>query len=135
MSESYVSDDAVPARELKAERKRRAMKIVNAYSAGGTGALLIPGALLTQVAVGGVAGKMLYDIAAVYEVKLTDHKAKAITASVLGGAHSIWISRYVGAYLEFIPGINVVGKGLVSAGILYTIGRLFVRHFENRAWR
>ena len=117
------------------ERKKRAMKLVNIYTAGGTGALLIPGALMTQVVVGGVVTKMLYDLAEIYDVKLTDHKAKVIIASLLGSTHSIWISRYIGGYLEFIPGINVVGKGIVSAGLLYMIGCLFIKHFESGSLR
>jgi len=60
-------------------------------------------------------------------------------AVVLGGAHSEWISVYLGDNLEKVsPGMVIIGntiaRPVVAAGITYAIGRLFVQHFTTGAW-
>ncbi len=49
-----------------------------------------------QVAVGGLISKMLYNLSALFGTKLTKQKNKAMIAAVLGGAHSEWVSVYLG---------------------------------------
>lgn len=130
---------AIPFQSISTQtqlsHKQRALHIVNTYALVSSGLILIPGALITQVIMGGILAKVLSDISSVYNVKLTDHKIKVLVASVLGGAHSTWISYYVARYIEFVPGINIVAKGIVSGVIIYSIGQLFIHHFESGAWR
>ncbi|MEN8221561.1 MAG: DUF697 domain-containing protein [Pseudomonadota bacterium] len=121
--------------ETKPTRKNRAMKTVNTYVllSGGVGFIPVP--LFDQVAIAGLSAKMLSDLCKIYEVKFSDHKIKAIVASVLGGAHSDWITYPVASNLsKFIPGVNLITRPVISGAIIYTIGRLFVRHFESGAW-
>ncbi len=120
-------------------RKSQAMKIVNKYVlfSGGTG--LIPAPFFDQVAIAGLLAKMLSELCQLYGVKLSDHKLKATVASVLGGAHSDWITYPIANYLQKLaPGINMVGtvitRPIISGAITYAIGRLFVNHFESGAW-
>jgi uncharacterized protein (DUF697 family) len=82
---------------------------------------------------------MLYDLSEIYGTSLTKQKNKAIIASVLGGAHSEWITYYLGDYVEkILPGMiaisNTIARPVVAAGIAYAIGRLFVKHFDSGAW-
>lgn len=82
---------------------------------------------------------MLYDLSELYGTSLTKQKNKAIIASVLGGAHSEWITVYLGDNVEkVLPGIvaisNTMARSVVAAGITYTVGRLFVKHFDSGAW-
>lgn len=83
--------------------------------------------------------KMLYDLSELYGTSLTKQKNKAIIASVFGGAHSEWITVYLGNNIEkVLPGMsvisNTIARPVVAAGITYTIGRLFVKHFDSGAW-
>jgi len=128
-----------PRRSTKNGRKKKnaeAMKIVNKYVllSGGTG--LIPVPFFDQVAIGVLLAKMLSDLCQLYGAKFSDNKIEAIVSSVLGGAHSDWITTYIGKYLyKIAPGINMVGsvitRPLVSAAITYVIGKNFVIHFES----
>lgn len=121
------------------QRRRRALKIVNRYTLllGGIG--LISSPLLYQAAVGGLVGKMLYDLNKLYGTSMTEQKSKAIIASVLGGAHSEWITSYLGNTVKkVLPNVSTVGNAVVrpvvAAGITYAIGKLFIKHFESGAW-
>ena len=54
---------------------------------------------------------------------LTKQKNKAIIASVLGGAHSEWITVYLGDNIEkVLPGMaaisNTMARPVVAAGII-----------------
>jgi uncharacterized protein (DUF697 family) len=89
--------------------------------------------------VSGLLGKMLYDLSELYGTNLTKQKSKAIIAVVLGGAHSEWITEYLGNNIKkVLPDLVAIGTGIarpvVAAGITYTIGRLFVKHFDSGAW-
>jgi uncharacterized protein (DUF697 family) len=139
-----VSDNVSPEKEqsvssqaeTKPARKNRAMKTVNTYVLLSGGVGFIPAPLFDQVAIAGLSAKMLSDLCQIYNVKLSDHKIKAIVVSVLGGAHSDWITYPVTFHLsKFIPGISLITRPVISGTIIYTIGRLFVHHFESRAWR
>lgn len=121
------------------ELRKQARKIVNNYTllAGSLGLVPIPS--IYQIAVGGLLGKMLYDLSELYGTNLSRQKNKAIIASVLGGAHSEWITVYLGNNIKkVLPGMVAIGTGVarpvVAAGITYTIGRLFIKHFDSGAW-
>jgi uncharacterized protein (DUF697 family) len=125
--------------QQRKQLRKRALKIVNNYTllSGGIGLITIP--IFYQIAVGGLLGKMLYDLSELYGSSLTKQKNKAIIASVLGGAHSEWITVYLGDNIEkILPGMvaisNTIARPVVAAGITYTIGRLFVKHFDSGAW-
>jgi len=82
---------------------------------------------------------MLYDLSELYGTNLTKQKNKALIASVLGGAHSEWITVYLGDTIEkVLPGMATIGNSkarpVVAAGITYAIGRLFIHHFDSGAW-
>jgi len=116
--------------------KKQALKTVNTYVLLSGGVGFIPAPLFDQVAIAGLSAKMLSDLCQIYQVKLSDHKIKVIVASVLGGGHSDWITYPVTIHLSrFIPGINLITRPLISGAIIYTIGQLFIHHFESKAWR
>ncbi len=119
--------------------RKRALKIVHNYTLLAGSAGLIPMPFFNQVAVGGLLSKMLYDLSKLYGSSLTKQKNKAIIAAVLGGAHSEWITVYLGDNIEkVLPGLSIISNSIarpfVAAGITYAIGRLFVKHFDSGAW-
>ncbi len=124
--------------QQRKQLRKRALKIVNNYTLLSGGMGLIPNPFY-QVAVGGLLGKMLYDLSELYGTSLTKQKNKAIIAAVLGGAHSEWITAYLGNNIEkILPDMaaigNTIARPVVAVGITYAIGRLFVKHFESGAW-
>jgi uncharacterized protein (DUF697 family) len=123
----------------RAARQNRAMKIVNKYVLLSGGVGLIPAPFFDQVAIAGLLAKMLSELCQVYQTKWSEHKIKTAVASVLGGAHSDWITYYITNYLnKLAPGINVVGgivtRPIIAGAITYTIGKLFVHHLNSGAW-
>jgi len=121
------------------KRKDHALKIVNKYVLVSGGIGLIPAPFFGQVAIAALLAKMLNDLCQVYNTKLSEHKSKAIVASVLGGAHSDWITYYLTNFFnKIVPTMNMVGgvvvRPLISGTITYAIGRLFIHHFESGAW-
>lgn len=119
--------------------RKRALKIVNYFSLLSSGTGLIPTSFFYQLAMAGLLGKMLYDLSELYGTSLSKQKNKAIIASVLGGAHSEWITVYLGDNIgKVLPGIGAIGntitRPVVAASITYATGRLFVKHFDSGAW-
>jgi uncharacterized protein (DUF697 family) len=128
-----------PSQPQTSPREKEAMKIVKRHMLFSGGIGLIPAPFFDQVAIAGVLAKMLNDLSKLYGLKFSDHKIKAIVASVLGGAHSDWITYYIVNYLsKLAPGINAVGnfvtRPIISAAITFAIGKLFVFHFESGSW-
>jgi len=136
---NYQFDSRSRTIQQRKQLKKRALKIVNHYSLLSVGMGLIPNSFFYQIAVGGLLSKMLYDLSELYGTSLTKQKNKAIIASVLGGAHSEWITVYLGDNVEkVLPGMvtigNAIARPVVAAAITYAIGRLFVKHFDTGAW-
>jgi uncharacterized protein (DUF697 family) len=133
---SQEKEQSAPSQpETKAARRKRAMKTVKIYVAVSGGIGFIPAPLFDQVVIAGVCAKMLNDLCQIYDVKFSEHKIKAIVMSVLGGAHSDWITYPITSYLGFIPGVNIIARPVVSGTIIYAIGRLFIHHLNSGAWR
>jgi len=136
LNASPENEQPVPSRsEKKAAQKERAMKTVKIYAGLSGGIGFIPAPFFDQVAIAGVCAKMLNDLCQIYDVKFSQHKIKIIVASVLGGAHSDWITYPVVSYLGFIPGVNLIARPVVSGAIIYAIGRLFIHHLHTGSWR
>ncbi len=132
-------EQAAPSQPQTSSRKKRAMKIVNKHVLLSGGIGFIPAPFFDQIAIAGVLANMLNALCRFYGIKFSDHKIKAIVASVLGGAHSDWITYYIVKYLsKLAPSINAVGnfvtRPIISAAITYAVGKLFVHHFESGSW-
>ncbi|MEN8215013.1 MAG: YcjF family protein [Pseudomonadota bacterium] len=126
------------ALDPKTQRRESAEKIVNKYILLSGGAGLIPVPLFDQVSIAAIQAKMVYDLGQNYNVEIATYRVRAIILSILGGAHSQWITRYIMGYLTmFVPGINVVGtlitRPALAGAITYTIGKIFIKQFENGA--
>lgn len=120
-------------------KKKEALKILRRYMALSGGVGLIPVPLVDQIMFGGLLAKMLQELCALYGVQISQHRGKAIIAAVLGGAHSEWISKYLLGYVEkYLPGVNpaaqIVIRPAIAAAIAYSLGMLFIHHFDKGAW-
>ncbi len=140
-SEEIIIEDVQTAPNYIQQKKLKKIhttKIVNKYIAISGGVGFIPLPFFDQVIVGGLLAKMLSELCQVYHVKLTDHKIKVIVASVLGGAHSDWITYYLTTNVKkFVPALMIGGifiRPIVAGTIVYGIGQLFIHHLESGAW-
>lgn len=120
-------------------RAQRARRIIRRYVAVSAAAALLPAAAVDPVVLGALLAKLLHDLCTVYGTALSEHKTKAVLAAVLGGAHAEWITRYVSVYGRrvlpaFPASVRLIARPVVAAGITYSIGMLFLHHFETGAW-
>ncbi len=123
-------------RQLK---KRDAMKIVRRYMllSGGIGLVAVP--WLDQMILAGLLAKMIHDLCRLYGINMAEHKLESVITAVLGGAHSEWISRYLRRYSKrYLPGIRgiagIVIRPAIAVAITYSVGMLFVHHFDKGVW-
>ena len=63
--------------------KKRALNIVYRYTLLSGGGGLVAAPLFDQVVVGGLLAKMLHDLCKLYGIKVTDHKVKVITITLI----------------------------------------------------
>lgn len=100
-----------------------------------TGAGVIPFPVVDILGITAVQLKLINSLSDLYKVPFSEHRAKNIIASLLGGAGAVAVGGgVVASLLKFIP---VVGQaaGIVSvpataAAITYAVGKVFVQHFE-----
>lgn len=127
------------ARIERKAKKKDALRIVRRYMLLSGGVGLIPVPLMDQIVFGGLLAKMLHELCTLYGVEISKHRGKAIIAALLGGAHAEWISMYLLGYVEkYIPRINpaaqIVTRPAIAAAIAYSVGMLFIHHFDKGAW-
>jgi uncharacterized protein (DUF697 family) len=97
---------------------------------------LIPVPLLDTAAVSGVQMKMLYDLAALYEVPFKAHAAQSVVASLLGAVVPGMVTAgAIGTGLKFLPVIGttlgIITMPALSLAATYAVGRVFMTHFES----
>jgi len=118
----------------------KAQATISKYSliAGGVGMAPL-GRFTGQVAVAGLLLKLLRDLYAIYHISFSEQQGKILIASILGGAHYGWISRYlmrfIGSYTPVLHGPGaLLLRPAVSGLMVYYIGRLFLLHLESGVW-
>lgn len=138
---ALVSPDQLPHKNGLSAKGVKAQRLVKKYSALAGGVGLIPLARFGgQVAVGGILLKLLRDMCNIYGLSFSDQQYKILIASILGGAHYNWISRYALKFMRNYSPMSYAPSGLllrpaVSGLLVYYIGRLFLVHLESGVWR
>jgi uncharacterized protein (DUF697 family) len=144
MSTTLTSVDAVNAVELdadtrtgdeKADRQRRAQKMIQGHAAAAAGIGLVPVPLFDQISVAAICGKLIYELGQLYAIPVSRYKVKATVAAVLGGAHTQWITFFtMGVITWVIPGVGFLGtlavRPALAGAITYALGKVFARQFE-----
>ena len=132
--------EQLPHNKELSEKGLKAQRIVKKYAviAGGVG--LIPLARFSgQIVVGGILLKLLRDLCRIYGISFTDQQDKILIASILGGAHYDWISRYLMKFIRVYTPMayspaTLLLRPAVSGVLVYYIGRLFLVHLESGVW-
>jgi uncharacterized protein (DUF697 family) len=118
----------------------KAQRLIKRYALMASGLGFVPMAHLTaQAAVTGLLLKLLNDLCRLYGVRFSEQQSKIIVASILGGAHFHWISRYLIRFVKGCHSLSWSSAGLllnpvVSGALVYYIGRLFLVHLESGVW-
>lgn len=120
-------------------RAQRARRIIRRYMAVSAATALLPNAAFDQLVLGAVLAKLLHELCEVYDTTLAEQKTRVILGAVLGGAHGKWINRYVARYASmafptFRFSARFIARPMVASAIIYSIGTLFLQHFETGAW-
>lgn len=137
---ALFSPDRLPHKKTLSAKGVKAQRLVKKYSALAGGVGLIPLARVSgQVVVGGILFKLLRDMCSLYGLSFSDQQYKILIASILGGAHYGWISRYAFKFMRNYSPVSYTPTGLllrpaVSGVLVYYIGRLFLIHLESGVW-
>jgi uncharacterized protein (DUF697 family) len=126
---------ASPTGEPSRNRTEHATNLVERFATWAGAVGLIPIPIVDLVAVGGLQVQMLRRLSQIYDVPFAENRGKALLTSLVGAA--IPTSSGLGAaeLLKFIPIVGSAIGALVTptlaAGLTYSIGRVFIQHFES----
>ena len=122
-------------RAERAARLARAETLVKDHMLMSAAVGLIPAPGLDIVAAIGIQIALLKRLADLYGVRFSEHAARGIITSLLGGvgagalAGGIFMSA-----MKFVPGagtlFGVVTMPIALAAVTYAVGKLFIAHFE-----
>ena len=117
-------------------RQAAAEALIKRHVPYALGAGLIPLPLIDVAAISGVQIKLIAELSSLYGVPFAANQAKAVVASLLGGAGSLSLAAgLLGSLAKLLPGAGyVLGAGAVplTAGALtYAVGHVFRAHFES----
>ena len=116
----------------KSDRHERAMAIVKNWSQWSVAAGVVPVPLLDTVAISGVQLKMVHSLCKHYGVPFEKEAVIGSVGSLLGGAITTSLTDAVThAFLKSIPYAEQVLQPTLSFATTYSLGFVFVQHFEN----
>lgn len=114
------------------DRETRAMKIVKTWSQWSVAAGIVPVPFVDIALVSGIQVKMIYDLCQVYNVPFEKKSAVAVASGLVGGSVSAGVARILGEMaLKSIPYVEQVMQPTLSFATTYSMGYVFVKHFEN----
>jgi uncharacterized protein (DUF697 family) len=117
---------------LISDRETRAMKVVKTWSQWSVAAGIVPVPLMDVALVSGIQVKMIYDLCQIYNVPFEKKSALAVASGLVGGSLSAGVARIAGEMaLKTIPYVEQVLQPTLSFATTYSMGYVFVKHFEN----
>ena len=117
---------------ITSDRETRAMRIVKSWSQWSVAAGMVPVPLFDIALVSGIQVKMIYDLCQVYNVPFEKKSALAVVSGLIGGSLSAGVARLAGEMaLKTIPYVEQVLQPTLSFATTYSMGYVFVKHFEN----
>ena len=127
----------VSAEEMKQiQRLDAAGEIIASSSKWSMGAALIPIPILDMAAIGAIQANMIVDLACVYDQKITKQAVRGVISVLLGTLVPAGATQMVvGSSTKLLPGygtiIGAVSLATFGSAATYSIGKVFVRHFEK----
>ena len=118
-----------------ADRRARALKVVQRYALWSGAAGLIPVPVVDLAAVGGVQVQMLRKLSNIYGVPFSQNRGKALVAGILGSMIPASSGMGAASLIKGVPlagtAISAVAMPTLSVGATYAIGRAFIQHFAT----
>jgi uncharacterized protein (DUF697 family) len=113
-------------------RHEKAMHLVKKWSQWSIAAGIVPIPFVDNLAISGVQLKMVHDLCKHYGVKFEKEAVVAIMASLIGGALVTSVTGTIThVVLKSIPYAEQVLQPTLSFATTYSLGYVFVKHFEN----
>ncbi|MDQ2105880.1 YcjF family protein [Azospirillum isscasi] len=117
------------------DQLENAQAITRTAAKWAAGAGLIPVPLLDVAGVAGVQLKLVNDLSKLYGVPFAKDRAKALVATLLGGAVPSALTSGVFSLVKAVPIVGpLTGIALMpalSAAATLALGKVFIQHFET----
>ena len=113
-------------------RRLKAQQTLRDHALLAAGAMIIPVPLLDMAAEAAIQTHMVKRLTEIYGVDFAEERAKVLVAAALGGFSAGWAAGTLLRYASFATYfINLWPSAMLSSGITYGIGHLFMQHFEK----
>lgn len=113
-------------------RHDKAMRLVKRWAQWSIAAGVVPIPFVDNLAISGVQLKMVHVLCKHYDVKFEKEAVLAIIASLVGGALVTSVTGTIThVVLKSIPYAEQVLQPTLSFATTYSLGYVFVKHFEN----
>ena len=121
---------------LQLKRLDAAGEIIASAAKWSVGAALIPIPVLDMAAIGAIQANMIVDLAGVYDQKVSKQAVRGVISVLLGVLVPVGATQaVVGTSAKLLPGygtiIGSVSLAVFGSAATYSIGKVFVRHFEK----
>jgi uncharacterized protein (DUF697 family) len=127
----------VSAEELRQiKRLDAAGETIASAAKWSVGAALIPIPVLDMAALGAIQANMIVDLADLYDQKISKQAVRGVISVLLGMLVPAGATQMVvGTSAKLLPGygtiVGAVSLAAFGSAATYSIGKVFVRHFEN----
>ena len=138
-TESASADTAAAARVLDtaAQRRRKAVAIVERYANWAAVGGVIPVPLANAAAITALMVRMIKSLSTLYDVPFERNRARAAVIGLMGGVLPTGLGTIAASTLTyFVPGYGLFSlavSSVTSSAYARSIGQLFIEHFENGA--
>ena len=120
-----------------AQRRRKAVAIVERYANWCAVGGVIPVPLANAAAITGLMVRMIKSLSTLYGVPFERNRARAAVIGLMGGVLPTGFATIAASTLTyFVPGYGLVSlavSSVTSSAYARSIGQLYIEHFENGA--
>lgn len=109
--------------------------VINMYLKGSAAVGFIPIPAVDTALLLGAQLKMINELADIYEVDYSEHKAKSLTASLFGSILPLSLTVNLFSICKGIPvigqAVGILGMPILGGASTYAVGQVFIQHFET----
>ncbi len=113
-------------------RRLKADQTVRDHALLASGAMVIPVLLLSMAAETTIQIRMVSRLCTLYGIEFAEHRLKTVIVAVLSGISAGWAAGRLMHYASLAFYFrNFWPSALLTGGVTYVIGRVFIEHFES----
>lgn len=116
------------------DKTAQAEKTLKKYVWGSAGIGLFPIPFVDLVAVTALQLKLIHALAALYEVKFSEHRSRALLSALLGSGTSIVHAPKLAGAFKLLPvsaPLALLSCSGLNAATTYAVGKVFILHFAT----